>query len=73
MFQMGPGEGYHAAKDRALAIEPSLVCRAVFYAGKVAGYRVEWPDGRKFADGAMMARNAWNNALDKLTKEGRTE
>lgn len=70
MFQKGPGEGYMAAKEAALALCPSAVCRfkktralsgfVVYSNKKHADY-----DVHAIASGAS-ARDAWNKALDVL-------
>ena len=72
MFAKGPGEGYMAAKDEALALDSTLKC--VRYPG--LGYRIErggvplpYPDGdtgRERWGWGRSARDAWGSALDYL-------
>lgn len=64
MWQKGPGEGYMAAKDAALALNPALKCRAVYYKGKIAGYVVEDADGKTKGTGTK-SRDAWAVAYGK--------
>ena len=64
MWQKGPGEGYMAAKYAALAINPKLKCRAVYYKGKRAGYVVEDENGKSIGTG-MISRDAWGDAYFK--------
>ncbi len=71
MWQKGPGEGFHAAKDDALALDPALKCRAVFYqnyAGarrQIVGYVVENAKGETVGKGTL-SRDAWGEAVFKL-------
>ncbi len=69
MFQRGPGEGYHAAKDDALAIDPSLRCTLVRdERGRTAGFIVRQADGRSIGHGTV-ARDAWSAAFAKLSRK----
>ena len=65
-WQKGPGEGYHAAKDDALAINPKLKCVRVCHRdGSQAGFVIEDERGRNLGTG-LQARDAWNAAFFKL-------
>lgn len=69
-LQKGPGEGYGAAKDEALALDPTLVCkRHVYHApgGTPLKGWVVWR-GDKGIGSAAIARDAWAKALDFLTR-----
>lgn len=59
MFQNGPGEGYHAAKADALALDPTLKCRRV-------GREYAVMKGDRCLGTGRIARVAWNEALDTL-------
>lgn len=71
-WQKGPGEGFRAAKDDALAINPKLRCRAIrrasYYGGpaKLYGYVVEDETGKVIGKSAIQARDAWAAAFFKL-------
>lgn len=71
-WQKGPGEGYHAAKDAALAINPRLKCRAIrraTYDGgpeRLYGYVVEDEKGKVIGKDVKQARDAWSDAFFKL-------
>lgn len=71
-WQKGPGEGFHAAKDDALTINPQLRCRAIrraSYPGgqaKFFGYIVEDKTGRVIGRDVKQARDAWADAFFKL-------
>lgn len=60
MFQRGPGEGYHAAKDYVLASEPGCRCRKVRDGHRVVGFIVEREN--KIIGRGRSAREAWNDA-----------
>ena len=67
--QKGPGEGYNAARDDALALDPSLKCRAVYdYNGKRVGFIVE--DGCKKSRGTGIeeARESPGMARGEITE-----
>lgn len=64
MFQRGPGEGYHAAKDEALAINPTLRCRKL---PNDHWFRVF--DGEKVVGRGRIARDAWSDTLSHLRGE----
>lgn len=64
-FQKGPGEGYGAAKTAALAIDPSLKCRALYWNLKIDGYVVETPAGKNIGTGRI-SRDAWQAALVRM-------
>lgn len=72
MWQKGPGEGFHAAKDDALAINPKLKCRAIRRAGyhggpaRLYGYVVEDETGKVIGKSASQARDAWGAAFFAL-------
>lgn len=69
-WQKGPGEGYMAAKKEVLAICPSAVCYRVTGWGCVTGYVVYRDKNAKTGIGSgTNARDAWNNALDKLKRK----
>jgi hypothetical protein len=62
MWQRGPGEGYMAAKDDALAINPKLKCRS----GKpwgIAAFWIEDETGKRIGEPGRLARDAWGNAF----------
>lgn len=60
MFQRGPGEGYHAAKAEAIALEPRAACRRETASG-IVGYVIR-VDGRAMCS-AGSARECWGKAL----------
>ena len=68
-WQKGPGIGFHAAKDDALRIDPSLKCRAVWYHNGArrerVGYVVENKNGKTIGKG-LLSRDAWSNAFFAL-------
>jgi hypothetical protein len=66
MWQKGPGEGFHAAKDDALAINPRLRCRAVMYGSHRIGFVVEDETGKTIGKDPYQARDAWASAFFKL-------
>ena len=68
MFQKGPGEGYGAAKQEALALDPTLKCKN---ASALVGepYFVVERDGKRVGSGGRIARDAWVSALDRLREE----
>lgn len=73
MFQKGPGEGYHSAKDIVRALDPKLRC---YNATEVLGhpYFVVLRDGppgvgKRVGEGGPIARDAWNSALTKLRQD----
>ena len=70
MFQIGPGEGYRAAKDRSLGINPHLSCR-ISYNGGVRHFRI-YDSEKDIGCAATSAREAWNKVLCRLVnhKEG---
>lgn len=71
-WQKGPGEGFHAAKEDALAINPKLRCKAVRRAShhggvpRLYGYIVEDETGKKIGQSVTQARDAWADAFFKL-------
>ena len=71
-WQKGPGEGFHAAKDDALAIDPRLRCRAIrrssYHGGPqhLYGYVVENHLGAVMGKSVTQARDAWAEAFFKL-------
>lgn len=71
-WQKGPGEGYHAAKNDALAINPKLRCRLISrpsYEGGPArryGFVVEDGAGKVIGKSAHQSRDAWGDAFFKL-------
>lgn len=75
MFAKGPQEGYRAAKDEALALDPNLKCKAMKLGDQLLGYRVHRADGtllpwnsdmtHRYGDGSS-SRDAWASALDFL-------
>lgn len=75
-WQKGPGEGYHAAKDDALAIRKTLVCRAIYYAnhagarrqlvGFVVEDRCDKRRPRRTIGQGRLSRDAWGSAFFKL-------
>lgn len=66
MWQRGPGEGFHAAKDDALAINQKLRCRRVLYRGReIVGHVVEDAGGKTIGSGRL-SRDAWGDAFFKL-------
>lgn len=67
MFQKGPGEGFQAAKEAVLALEPTASCR-ISYDGGTRHFRIFVSD-RDVGCGAMSSRGAWNKYLERL--EGR--
>lgn len=64
MFRKGPGEDYHAAKEKALAIEPAARCRVALNGG-VRHFRIHVGD-EDAGCGAASAREAWNRYLGRL-------
>lgn len=64
MMQKGPGEGYHAARDRALRLAPDACCK-LSWDGGVRHYRIQ-RGGRDMACAATSAREAWNRFVDRL-------
>lgn len=66
MWQRGPGEGFHAAKDDALHLDPTLRCQRSHY----DGWRmyVVLRDGKVIGSGNQ-ARDAWAAALDYLREQ----
>jgi hypothetical protein len=68
MFQKGPGEGFGAAKDEALALDPTLRCRNVTHAvGRP--YFVVVRGEKRVGEGGRIARDAWRAAVDRLHEE----
>lgn len=67
MMQKGPGEGYMAAKDEALALKPGLKCKRIMYGSSVLGYVVLDPKDadRQYGRGPV-ARDAWGEAVECL-------
>ena len=65
MWQKGPGEGYHAAKDETIEIDPSAKCWRHRTARGTA-YFVQIGSGRKFS--GAIARDAWWKALMHLNE-----
>lgn len=63
-MQIGPGEGYMAAKADVIALEPSAVCRRREAASGIAGY-VIIVDGRVICSSGS-ARGCWGRALGIL-------
>lgn len=70
MFQKGPGEGYHAAKDDFLAAVPGSVCKVEWRAGMKCFSVYRPGDDRPFAIDSN-ARSAWNKSLEKLSRQRR--
>jgi len=66
MFQKGPGEGYGAAKDEVLALDPSLRCKNATAQVGQSYYVVIRKDGKRVGAGASNARGAWLSALSAL-------
>ena len=66
MFEKGPGVGYMAAKDDALALDPTLRCRQHCAMG-LRGY-VVWR-GEKPIASAAISRDAWSKAIDFIKME----
>lgn len=67
-FQKGPGEGYGAAKQEALAHGDDLRCVALYWSGRIDGYAVEDRAGRCIGTGRL-ARDAWAAALARLQSQ----
>lgn len=69
-WQKGPGEGYMAAKRAALALDPSLVCRAIYWTRHgqrgVCGHIVERGKGGEIVGKGRLARDAWGDAYFKV-------
>lgn len=69
-FQEGPGDGYHAAKDDALAIDPTCYCRN---ASALVGEPFFAVHSKRLDDkrigGGRQARDAWASALGYLENE----
>lgn len=65
MWQRGPGEGYMAAKDDALCINPLLRCRRIDHRGSPVGFVVEDESGKVLGKGKL-SRDAWGAAFLKL-------
>lgn len=72
-MQRGPGEGYMAAKDEVRKLMPESVCCRKESICDIKGY-VVYPtkedadnDTNGYASAAT-ARDAWNNALNKLKR-----
>jgi hypothetical protein len=67
MFEKGPGHGYMAAKDEALALKAGLKCKRVVWNGLGIGYHVYDPkdNDRQYGRGAL-ARDAWAEAVHCL-------
>lgn len=67
MWQKGPGEGYHAAKADALAINPKLKCRLIKLAPESRfGFIVVDEHGTTVGKNAYQAREAWSDAYFNL-------
>lgn len=64
MMQKGPGEGYNAARDRALRMAPDACCK-LSWNGGVRHYRIHRGD-QDMACAATSAREAWNRFVDRL-------
>ena len=62
MWQKGPGEGYMAAKEETLAIDPTLRCERLTYNGRQEGFIIRNKDGRAIGTGKL-SRDAWGDAL----------
>lgn len=60
MLQKGPEQGFNAAKQDALAINPNLRCRRVHY-GTDENFHIL--DGTLIVGRGKLARDAWNNFL----------
>jgi hypothetical protein len=65
MFQRGPGEGYSAAKQEALALNPRLRGKRCTVPGMGSFHRVY--DGERKVGEGTLARDAWANALAAMT------
>lgn len=65
MFEKGPGEGFHAAKDAALSHDPHLRCEAVYYNGRREGFVVLNKAGKVIGTGKL-SRDAWCAAYYKV-------
>jgi hypothetical protein len=63
-FAKGPQEGFHAARDGALEINPRLKCRRCVVPGLGSFHRV-YDGERKIGEGRL-ARDAWSDALDRI-------
>jgi hypothetical protein len=63
-FQKGPGDGFHAAKDDALEINPRLKAKRCVEPGMGAFHRVY--DGERKVGEGKLARDAWADALRNL-------
>lgn len=71
MFQKGPGEDFHAAKEEVLAINPDFYCRRCEVPGIGSFHRVyllTQSGPVKYGEGKL-ARDAWSDALTKLEAE----
>ncbi|WP_370193277.1 MULTISPECIES: hypothetical protein [Aurantimonas] len=63
MFQKGPGEGFHSAKDDVLEREPNARCRLSFNGG-IRHYRI-FVGEEDVACAAESSRAAWNKFLER--------
>ena len=64
MFQKGPGEGFHAAKDEALSMEPGATCR-LSWNGGIRHYRIHVGE-EDVSCAAESSREAWNKFVGRL-------
>lgn len=73
MFQKGPGEGYGAAKQEALALNPALRCRRCVVPGMGSFHRVSvlTQTGPKKIGEGKLARDAWADAVSHLRQDPR--
>lgn len=67
MLMKGPGEGYHAAKAKALLLNPNLRCR-VSYNGGTRHFRI-FDNEQDIGCAALSSRDAWNKCLGRMERQ----